>query len=538
MKLASEDSPLVRVWPPSPAANSPILRIGHDSRGAPSPEAVPILTIPPPLAPSQAWVRQSVGKLDLGAVTIDDIANRDPRVRTAPVLTSPRSIRACLEHGVEPAMLVPKRVSDFADPGLDPELQRHKWEHHEQIRLERVDVLNAARRACPPRRPRRRLASRASPAPPSSAERPPPPPRSPPLVDPPSRAPCSPEKCGEGSERLRPRRASVRVGGEGGAATPRRGATSQRRTLAVMTESRALAERRRAVNEAKVERTRRLVAEREKEKARLDKKHRDEVFEKIQRQKEEAKALERAKKKAMEERFRANQEARVASAASARRLSVARAEAAEKHQERLGEFKRRTDAIFAEQQRKIRAKERAMEEKESARRAAKEQEARELAAHAEERRRKAEERLRSARRNSEAFLEERRRHILDKAEHAEAAAREARGTERRGDAREAREDHRQGGAPSRAIPRGEGGRTRQVRGAVAQEGGGGSPVGARARAAKTRVGNDEPPASAGHRGAPGEGGVPATVRRVPEREADGKDRARHGARQGAQRREG
>ena len=47
-------------------------------------------------------------------------------------------------------MLVPKRVSDFADPGLDPELQRHKWEHHEQIRLERVDVLNAARRAMPP----------------------------------------------------------------------------------------------------------------------------------------------------------------------------------------------------------------------------------------------------------------------------------------------------------------------------------------------------------------------------------------------------
>ena len=36
--------------------------------------------------------------------------------------------------------------------------------------------------------------------------------------------------------------------------------------------------------------------------------------------------------------------------------------------------------------------------------------------------RKAEERLRSARRNSEAFLEERRRHILDKAEHAEALA--------------------------------------------------------------------------------------------------------------------
>ena len=374
-----------------------------------------------------------MGKLDLGAVTIDDIANRDPRVRTAPVLTSPRSIRACLEHGVEPAMLVPKRVSDFADPGLDPELQRHKWEHHEQIRLERVDVLNAARRAMPPAPAEEATrvpgvagatilgGATPSASPVTTARRPST-----------SASPVTTARRPSTARGVRPRSAAkvlnasvpgVRQSVSAVKEERRRLDAARRRnerTLAVMTESRAVAERRRAVNEAKVERTRRLVAEREKEKARLDKKHRDEVFEKIQRRKEEAKALERAKKKAMEERFRANQEARRLRREREEAERRACAEAAEKHQERLGEFKRRTDAIFAEQQRKIRAKERAMEEKESARRAAKEQEARELAAHAEERRRKAEERLRSARRNSEAFLEERRRHILDKAEHAEA----------------------------------------------------------------------------------------------------------------------
>ena len=330
-------------------------------------------------------------------------------------------------------MLVPKRVSDFADPGLDPELQRHKWEHHEQIRLERVDVLNAARRAMPP-------------APAEEAT------RVPGVAGAtilggatPSASPVTTARRPSTARGVRPKSAAkvlnasvpgVRQSVSAVKEERRRLDAARRRnerTLAVMTESRAVAERRRAVNEAKVERTRRLVAEREKEKARLDKKHRDEVFEKIQRRKEEAKALERAKKKAMEERFRANQEARRLRREREEAERRACAEAAEKHQERLGEFKRRTDAIFAEQQRKIRAKERAMEEKESARRAAKEQEARELAAHAEERRRKAEERLRSARRNSEAFLEERRRHILDKAEHAEGAgARSSRnGTTRR-----------------------------------------------------------------------------------------------------------
>ena len=361
-----------------------------------------------------------MGKLDLGAVTIDDLANRDPRVRTAPVLTSPRSIRACLEHGVEPAMLVPKRVSDFAKPGLDPELQRYKWEHYEQVRLERVDVLNAARRAMPPAPTEEAtrvpgvagatiLGGATPSASPSSTLRRP--------------STARGARPGSAAKVLNASVPGVRQSVSAVKEEQRRLDAARRRnerTLAVMTEARAVAERRRAINEAKVERTRRLVAEREAEKARLDKKHRDKVFEEIQRQKEEAKALERAKKKALEERFRANQEARRLRREREEDERRARAEAEEKRQEKLAEFKRRTDAIFAEQQRKIRAKERAMEMKESARRAAKEEESRELAAHAEERRRNAEERLRSARRNSEAFLEKRRRHILEKAEHAEA----------------------------------------------------------------------------------------------------------------------
>ena len=42
-------------------------------------------------------------------------------------------------------MLVPKAQSDFATAGLSQEHQRLKWEHYENIRLERVEVLNEAR---------------------------------------------------------------------------------------------------------------------------------------------------------------------------------------------------------------------------------------------------------------------------------------------------------------------------------------------------------------------------------------------------------
>lgn len=68
----------------------------------------------------QAWVESSVSRLSMGgsskAITIDDIASRPSHSKKPAVLTSPRSIKVCLEHGIDPAMLVPKAVSDFAQP--------------------------------------------------------------------------------------------------------------------------------------------------------------------------------------------------------------------------------------------------------------------------------------------------------------------------------------------------------------------------------------------------------------------------------------
>ena len=82
-------------------------------------------------------------------ISIDDLASRDPDDEAPVVLTSPRSIKACLDHGVEPEMLVPKTLADFAKPGLSREHQRLKYEHYESIRRERIEVLSRARDKLP-----------------------------------------------------------------------------------------------------------------------------------------------------------------------------------------------------------------------------------------------------------------------------------------------------------------------------------------------------------------------------------------------------
>ena len=90
-------------------------------------------------------------------ISIDDLASRDPDDEAPVVLTSPRSIKVCLDHGVEPEMLVPKTLADFAKPGLSREHQRLKYEHYESIRRERIEVLSRAETSspwCPSRRRR------------------------------------------------------------------------------------------------------------------------------------------------------------------------------------------------------------------------------------------------------------------------------------------------------------------------------------------------------------------------------------------------
>ena len=90
-----------------------------------------------------------MSRLSLGKVTVNDLANRAPGDPAAPILTSPRSLRVCLERGVEPDMLVPRLPESFAKPELSAEHVKVKWERHERTRLQRVVALNKARDALP-----------------------------------------------------------------------------------------------------------------------------------------------------------------------------------------------------------------------------------------------------------------------------------------------------------------------------------------------------------------------------------------------------
>ena len=90
-----------------------------------------------------------MSRLSLGKVTVNDLANRAPGDTSAPILTSPRSLRVCLERGVEPGMLVPRLPESFAKPELSAEHVKVKWERHERTRLQRVVALNKARDALP-----------------------------------------------------------------------------------------------------------------------------------------------------------------------------------------------------------------------------------------------------------------------------------------------------------------------------------------------------------------------------------------------------
>ena len=90
-----------------------------------------------------------MSRLSLGKVTVNDLANRAPGDTSAPILTSPRSLRVCLERGVEPGMLVPRLPESFATPELSAEHVQVKWERHERTRLQRVVALNKARDALP-----------------------------------------------------------------------------------------------------------------------------------------------------------------------------------------------------------------------------------------------------------------------------------------------------------------------------------------------------------------------------------------------------
>lgn len=63
------------------------------------------------------------------------------------VLTSPRSLEVCAACGIHPTELLPRHVSQFQGPGIQPSIAQMRFEHYEQRRVEKRDLLREERNA-------------------------------------------------------------------------------------------------------------------------------------------------------------------------------------------------------------------------------------------------------------------------------------------------------------------------------------------------------------------------------------------------------
>jgi len=66
-----------------------------------------------------------------GGISLDTF---DERGGAVPPLSSPRSLEACLRHGVDPDDLVFKQYEDFRESGQGTDVQRERFERHEARR--------------------------------------------------------------------------------------------------------------------------------------------------------------------------------------------------------------------------------------------------------------------------------------------------------------------------------------------------------------------------------------------------------------------
>ena len=258
-----------------------------------------------------------MSRLSLGKVTVNDLANRAPGDTSAPILTSPRSLRVCLERGVEPGMLVPRLPESFAKPELSAEHVQVKWERHERTRLQRVVALNKARDALPeapdedaPRVPGVAGAGLMTSGPLSSGASPGPSlvPVSPARTATPQHSMSSPYATPKRrAAPLRPTSAPVRAAcGDGAVISAvredaRRLEAARRRTenqLAVIAAAKRSAELRRAATEAKLAREERKAEEREAERAKKELKRIEKALKKQRdrdKRYDDAKRMERSR---------------------------------------------------------------------------------------------------------------------------------------------------------------------------------------------------------------------------------------------------
>ena len=259
-----------------------------------------------------------MSRLSLGKVTVNDLANRAPGDPSAPILTSPRSLRVCLERGVEPGMLVPRLPESFARPELSAEHVKVKWERHERTRLQRVVALNKARDALPeapdeeaphvPGVAGAELMTSGSPVPSGASPAPSFAPVSPGRTVAPKHSTSSPYATPKRRRApLRPTSAPAHaVRGDSAAISAlreeeRRVEAARRNTekqVMMMAAARRSADLRRAATEAKLARAQRKDEEREAEKAKKEWKRREKALKK-QRERDarydDAKRMERAR---------------------------------------------------------------------------------------------------------------------------------------------------------------------------------------------------------------------------------------------------
>jgi len=384
-----------------------------------------------------------MSKITLGKVTVTDLASRDPSVTTEPVLTSPRSLRVCLERGVEPAMLVPKRLADFASsPNVSAATRRARWSRHEQTRCARVVALNKARDVLPEveqsevsevpgvkgavslggafgRSARAGVSpSRAfsfsgsnqgwdsglsSPSPYDTTYA---------STTPPMRRQAF----------LRPTSAPVNSFSYHGDISAvreeeRRVEAARRRTekqLAVLQTAKATAERIRSVNAAKIAQAKRVDEFREAAMARVERERCEKGFQDLQRSKEDAKRFEERKRKDSEARFQERQAAlrEQRDKETRERLQQEADEAA--RERKINDFRKRTEAIAANKRALLSIKDCEMGERERHRILAKELEHQVLTAQAEQRRVRFETRLLSARTKHTHLTEKKRLSITQK----------------------------------------------------------------------------------------------------------------------------
>ena len=381
-----------------------------------------------------------MSRLSLGKVTVNDLANRAPGDTSAPILTSPRSLRVCLERGVEPGMLVPRLPESFAKPELSAEHVKVKWERHERTRLQRVAALNKARDALPeapdedaPRVPGVAGAGLMTSGPLSPGA------SSVPSLVPVSPARTTPSLFGDvvtprhsmSSPYATPKRRAAPLRptsapGVGGISAAReeelRVEAARRRTekqVAMMAAASRSAELRRAATEAKLARARRVDEAREAEKARVERERCERAFAEVQQKKEDERLLAELKRRESEARFQARQRALREKKQAEERARLERAAEEARRREKLDAFRARTESIAENKARLLSLKERDMREKERNRVRAKEEEARVLREQAERKRREFNGRLESARSKHQNVTETKRLSIARKTAKAE-----------------------------------------------------------------------------------------------------------------------